>query len=172
MKDLFQRTKKICRDHDIKPARSRGQSFLIKEQVYNHIINAADITEKDRVLEVGPGLGFLTEKLAEKAGKVASVEVDETIYSLLQERLAKYPHLALIYKDILKVEPENIFFSKEQGAGLDYKIVANLPYNITSIFLRRFLAEVKRPTVMVLMLQKEVADRILRKSSAKSQSSR
>ncbi len=159
--DLLEQTKEYARLHNIKPLRSRGQSFLIKEGVYNDIISASELTSHDRILEVGPGPGFLTEKLVQQARQVSAVEVDKKLYSALKGRLSEQKNLSLINADILKITPEDIFREEKRILEFDYKIVANLPYNISSIFLRRFLSEVTPPFLMVLMLQKEVAERII-----------
>lgn len=156
--ELAEQTKKICQSYDIKPARTRGQNFLITETVYDEMVNSTELTEEDTVLEIGPGLGFLTERLAKKAGKVIAVELDDKLFMILGERLKKQGigNVEILNKDILKVRGEDL--GVKRGA---YKVVANLPYNITSIFLRRYLSdETIKPKTMVLMLQKEVAERI------------
>lgn len=158
---LLRVAKDICSRHNIKPARSRGQSFLVNSGVYKDIIAASEVSAWGRVLEVGPGLGFLTEELCEKAGEVAAVEVDKNIYFFLKERMSDCANLNLLHADILKKEPEELFNEDAGELNHNYKIVANLPYNITSIFLRRFLSEVVPPSSMVLMLQKEVAERLV-----------
>jgi len=156
--NLLQKTQKICQENKIEPARSKGQNFLVNEGVYDDIIQAADLRADDVVLEVGPGLGFLTRKLAEKVQKVIAVELDDVLAALLVKNLAKEG-----IKNV-EVRNENILDLNLQGEDFvasKYKIVANLPYNITSVFLRRFLETGNRPELMVLMLQKEVAERII-----------
>lgn len=155
--ELLNRTKKLCQENNIKPSKFRGQNFLINEDVYNQIIASADLDTNDIVLEVGPGLGFLTEKLAQKAKKVIAVEVDKKLANLLEKRLKKQGlnNIQIINEDIL-----NIPNTKYNTLNNKYKIVANLPYNITSIFLRKFLSAKNKPSLAVLMLQKEVAQRI------------
>ncbi|MFH1255248.1 MAG: 16S rRNA (adenine(1518)-N(6)/adenine(1519)-N(6))-dimethyltransferase RsmA [bacterium] len=158
--DLLNETKAICKLNNIKPSRSRGQNFLIEEDIYNQIIESADLREDDIVLEVGPGLGFLTAKLAVKAKKVIAVELDDKLVEVLKYRLEK--------QNIKNVEAinENILNFKSER---NFKIVANLPYNITSVFLRKFLSESEiKPKLMVLMLQKEVAERICAKAGQMS----
>jgi len=160
--NLFEQTKKICQLHNIRPSRTKGQNFLINEEVYNKIVEVADLKKDDIVLEVGPGLGFLTEKLAKKAKKVIAVELDDKLAELLEKTLAT--------KEIKNVEVVNgdILGIRNQELGIrssNYKVVANLPYNITSIFLRKFLSSDSKPESMTLMVQKEVAERIVAKSS-------
>lgn len=157
--DLLKQTLDLCKMYDIKPERSKGQNFLIEEDVYNKIVESAEINPDDIILEVGPGLGFLTFKLAKKAKKVLAVEVDEKIASFLQTLIIgnKVKNIKIFNKDILKAKGDN--FSKVDK----YKIVSNLPYNITSIFLRKFLSLSNKPEIIVLMLQKEVVERIMAK---------
>ena len=174
-------TQKICRESNIVPARSRGQNFLISQDIYDYMVESADLSSDDTVLEVGPGLGFLTQRLALKAKKVIAVELDDNLTGILRKRLDKQGirNVDIINKDILKFGIHDLERSTDvkgakspigdlapgdlipRDAEYDYKIVSNLPYNITSIFLRRFLSEVdKKPNIMVLMLQKEVAERV------------
>jgi len=160
---LLYQTQKLCQQYNIKPARSRGQNFLINEKVYNDIIDAADLKKNDVVLEVGPGLGFLTQRLALKVKKVIAVELDDKLAKILKSRLQKQNinNVEVINKNILDIPN-----TKYQTLEAKYKIIANLPYNITSIFLRKFLVGTEHcsvPTEMVLMLQKEVAERIIDK---------
>jgi len=156
MSDLLAKTKEICRIFDIRPAHSKGQNFLIDSQVYDDLIAAADLKITDTVLEVGPGLGFLTAKLAAQAKKVVAVELDDKLAAYLKTGLAaqKIDNTEVINADILKFNPDRF-------AGESYKIVANLPYNITSFFLRQFLGGAHQPATLILMLQKEVAERIV-----------
>ena len=154
--NLFEQTKELCRLYDIKPARSKGQNFLIEEEIYDKMVAAADLRLDDVVLEVGPGLGFLTAKLAKRVRQVIAVELDD--------KLAEILHTGLIAKGIKNVEVINediLKFSSLNYKLQNYKVVANLPYNITSIFLRKFLEMEIKPELMVLMLQKEVAERIV-----------
>lgn len=179
--DLLERTKELCKLYHIIPSRSRGQNFLIKEKIYDDIAAAAELMAGDAVLEVGPGLGFLTAKLAKMVRRVVAVELDDRLAEILRSGLvaSEVKNVEVVNDDILKIFKFQIpiskqisnpnFQTKNTESALrvmsyelrDYKIVANLPYNITSIFLRKFLSEVEiRPKLMVLMLQKEVAERI------------
>jgi len=155
---IYEKTIEICKENNIKPARSKGQNFLINEKVYDDIVEAADIKKDDVILEVGPGLGFLTEKLAKKAKKVIAVELDDRLAEVLKSKLND------LKIDNVEVLNQNVLDFRFSGDKVkDYKIVANLPYNITSVFLRRFLESDIKPKTMVLMLQKEVAERIVAK---------
>jgi 16S rRNA (adenine1518-N6/adenine1519-N6)-dimethyltransferase len=152
--NIQEQTLQICKANGIKPQRSKGQNFLIEEKFYDEVVQAAELTKLDKVLEVGPGLGFLTAKLAEKAGSVTAVELDNKLAELLKIRLKKekITNISVMNGNALDLQVD------KQGK---YKIVANLPYNITSAFLRKFLSQAKqKPELMVLLLQKEVAERI------------
>ncbi len=156
---IFQQTKDICRIYNIYPQKSKGQNFLINEEIYQTIIEFSKIDNKD-VLEVGPGLGFLTSQLAKVAKKVVAVEKDEKLFNYLQSAnlIKGFDNLEIINQDILQFNPSDYFKS-------NYHIVANLPYNISSIFLRTYLSHHFPPQSMFLMLQKEVAERIVAKES-------
>jgi 16S rRNA (adenine1518-N6/adenine1519-N6)-dimethyltransferase len=167
--DLLKRTKQLCHQYNIKPARTRGQNFLIREEVYDKIVKAANLKKSDIVLEVGPGLGFLTERIARRVKKVIAVELDDKLARALQARLEQQGirNAEVVNGDILKIfNFQFSIFKQIQNSKLEnqnYKIVANLPYNITSIFLRKILSAEFKPSLMVLMLQKEVAERIVAK---------
>ena len=158
MSELAARTHEICRMLEIKPARSKGQNFLINEKIYDDIIAAAELEEGDTVLEIGPGLGFLTTKLAKKVRRVIAVELDDKLAAYLQTGIdaAGLENVEIINQDILKFNLPACL-----APGEKYKVVANLPYNISSIFLRQFLGAPQPPEMTVLMLQKEVAERIV-----------
>lgn len=154
---LAQQMKELCRIYDLHPSRSKGQNFLVTESVYDDIVAAGELTKDDTVLEVGPGLGFLTARLAKAAGQVVTVELDDKLANFLQTALDSQAvtNVTLLNQDILRFDPSNL--------PAAYKIVANLPYNISSIFLRTFLEQKNAPERMVLLLQKEVAERLLAK---------
>lgn len=135
-----------------------GQHFLKSKSIVFDIIKAADLGENDIVLEVGPGKGVLTEALIEKAKKVIAVEKDEKLVEYLREKFIRRKNLEIIYDDILKIKNYKLGIK-----NYEYKIVANIPYYITSHFLRRFLESDFQPKMMVLMVQKEVAERIMGK---------
>ncbi len=163
--NLLQQTKQLCKLYNIKPARAKGQNFLIKEEIYDTIVEAADFKKDDVVLEVGPGLGFLTMELAKKVKKVVAVELDDKLAEVLRVRLDEHGigNVEVANEDILRFTISDFRFKISE-----YKIVANLPYNITSIFLRKFLSVEIKPKLMILMLQKEVAERIVAKSGKMS----
>lgn len=154
--NTLQKTQEICRSYGITPTKSKGQNFLIEDDIYYRIIELANLEKTDEILEVGPGLGFLTEKLSKEIKRLVAVELDDTLYDLVSARLVleNYKNVEVVHQDILDFKPEDHF----KGP---YKIVANLPYQISSVFLRKFLSEIKhRPQEMLLLLQKEVVERI------------
>ena len=138
---------------DLWAKKSLGQNFLIDDEALAVIVDAADLYEGDHVIEVGPGTGFLTERLIQKAGKVTSVELDADMVEILKEQFKLTPNLEVIHSDILKTDIGKL-------AGDRYKVVANIPYYITSPVIRHFLQAVHRPKLMVLLVQKEVAEKM------------
>jgi len=158
MSDLLPQIREICRIFEIKPSRSKGQNFLVNERIYDDIVAAADLEPEETVLEIGPGLGFLTLKLAKKVKKVIAVELDDQLANYLQIGIDAQglENVKIVNEDILRFNLDAHINPKGK-----YKIVANLPYNITSIFLRLFLSSKHKPESLVLMLQKEVAERIV-----------
>ncbi|MFP4514411.1 MAG: 16S rRNA (adenine(1518)-N(6)/adenine(1519)-N(6))-dimethyltransferase RsmA [Parcubacteria group bacterium] len=162
MNDLLKKTQEICRIYDIKPQSSMGQNFLVSLEVYKKIVASADIKKDDLVLEVGPGLGFLSAELLKSAKKVIAVELDDKIAEVLELALSAHSvdNLEIISENILDFNPNNL--------KKDYKIVANLPYNISSVFLRKFLTTTNKPKFLTLMLQKEVVERVVAKPGSHS----
>ena len=147
--------------YNIKANKSLGQNFLISQEVVNNIIKASEISEKDLVIEIGPGLGTLTKRLLEQAGKVICVELDTKMINILEERFFLYKNLEIINQDILKVDLKNKIKQEKEKNGFEkVKIVANLPYYITTpIIMGLFESHVPLESVTV-MVQKEVADRM------------
>ncbi|OGY43992.1 MAG: ribosomal RNA small subunit methyltransferase A [Candidatus Buchananbacteria bacterium RIFCSPHIGHO2_02_FULL_38_8] len=152
---MIQKIKQICQAYGIRPQRSKGQNFLVSQEVLDQIIQVADLKSDDVILEVGPGFGILTEALIEKVKKVISVELDKKLFSFLQAKFSEVKNLELVNEDILKLQPTSYNLQ-----ATTYKIVANIPYNITSKFLRKFLSQDHKPFEMVLLVQKEVANRV------------
>lgn len=151
---------------EIIPKKSLGQNFLVNEGVLNKIIIAAEIKKDDIILEVGPGTGNLTEKLALKAKEIIAVEKDRRLIEQLQKRFTRPPLVRLTRGGLVKiVEGDILEFNPETYALKNggYKIVANIPYYITSHFLRIVFEQWPRPELIVLMIQKEVAQRIMAK---------
>lgn len=147
--------KNILSKYDTKPSKGLGQNFLIDKNVLRKIIEASDIKSSDTILEVGPGIGTLTQELAEKAERIIAVEKSKTMIEILKETVKDYKNIEVIDEDILKFESEIT----------NYKLIANIPYYLTSPLIRKFLETNNPPEFMVLMLQKEVAQRICAKPS-------
>ena len=147
--------KKLLQHAGLKATKSLGQHFLADEKYLTATVSAAEISPQDIVIEIGPGLGVLTEELVKKAEKVIAVEVDGRLVSFLKKRFVSYRNFDLVHADILKTD-----LSRLLGGQYSYKVVANLPYYITSPVLHYFVGAVPRPSLMVVMVQKEVAEAI------------
>ena len=149
----------LLRRFAIQPKKSLGQNFLVDEAALARITDAADLGPNDTVLEIGPGLGTLTRRLAETAGRVIAVELDERLIPVLRFVLAPYRNVEIVHGDILDLNIAGLI-APEGQPPLSYKVVANLPYYITSAVLRHLLEAPLRPTLMVLTVQLEVAQRL------------
>ena len=135
-----------------------GQNFLIDSHILEKIVESAEITKEDCVLEIGPGIGTMTQYLAESAGQVIAVEIDESLIPILEDTLSPYDNVSVINEDILKVDIQKLV--EEQNAGKPIKVVANLPYYITTpIIMGLFESHVPLDSITI-MVQKEVADRM------------
>lgn len=158
---LLECTRRLMRLYGIRARKGLGQNFLINEEVLNSILDAAGLSEDDTVVEVGPGLGVMTERLARRAGRIIAVELDDRLAALLQKNLSSCGNVTIVHNDILQVEPRALLEMPGKKPLLkDYKVVANLPYYITSPVLRHFLEATEKPSQMVVMVQKEVAAEI------------
>lgn len=146
--------KHLLQEYGLEPKKSLGQNFLYDDNILGRIVEAAAIGPEDAVLEIGPGVGTLTAHLAEAARRVVAVELDDRLLPLLQRELAKYDNVTLVHGDILEQDPATWFGNRP------YKVVANVPYYITGAILRHLLSGKGKPEVMVLTVQKEVAERI------------
>lgn len=142
-----------------RPKKQLGQNFLINPEVVNIILEAGELTDKDTVIEIGAGLGHLTEALAERAKQVIAVEVDQLLYKALAAQFSIDARVHLLNADILKLELNSLFES--DNTPHLYKVMANLPYNITTPILWKLLAHREQIGSCVLMMQKEVAERIV-----------
>jgi 16S rRNA (adenine1518-N6/adenine1519-N6)-dimethyltransferase len=160
---LLTQTKRLLRHFDLKVKKRLGQHFLIDGEVLRLIISAAELTPEDIVLEIGPGLGILTKELAKKAGWVIAVELDSKLASVLKQTLASFPNVTIINEDILHLDPPTLLAKAKVKSPppITYKVVANLPYYITSPVLRHFLEASPKPKTMIVMVQKEVAQAIV-----------
>lgn len=155
-----QRVRAALHSLGLRPTRGMGQNFLIDQHVLQTIVASAELTAADRVIEVGPGLGVLTWELLQQAGQVLAVELDKRLAARLREEFADAQQLQVIQADILKLPPADIFEQAGLSAESPYKVVANLPYAITSPVLRHFLEAAHKPGLLVILIQWEVARRI------------
>jgi 16S rRNA (adenine1518-N6/adenine1519-N6)-dimethyltransferase len=145
---------KLLKQFDIRPRKGLGQNFLISDGLLQRIVDAADLDRRDVVLEVGAGLGTLTRHLCQRAGRVIAVELDERLLPLLHQTLGPYGNIDVLHGDILAFNPGDL-------VSPPYKVVGNLPYYITSAVLRHFLEARAKPSLLVVTVQREVADRIV-----------
>ncbi len=153
----------ILKKLELRPARSLGQNFLTDEGILRRIGRAADIDSNDVILEIGPGLGSLTAVLAESAGCVVAVEIDKRLIPVLHSNLIGYRNVNIINDDILKIDVHKELMphmKNEDGSERRLKIVANLPYYITTPVIMKLLESGVKAECMVFMVQKEVADRM------------
>ena len=157
--NLYEETKFLMKKYQISANKNLGQNFLIDENVIQNIIDSAQISENDFVIEIGPGLGTLTSQLVEKAGKVIAIELDKKMVKILQERFSLYHNFQLLNEDVLKVDLRKLI-EKENTEKYSIKIVANLPYYITTPIIMRLLEEKLPIQNITVMVQKEVADRL------------
>ena len=161
------RTKAMLAKHDFSFKKSLGQNFLIDENILNKIVKTAHVTKDTGVIEIGPGFGALTERLAQQAQKVVAYEIDERLLPILDETLAQYDNVTVIHQDVLKANLHDMIeteFSDDQ----DVIVVANLPYYVTTPILMKLLEEHLPIRSIVCMIQKEVAERMTAKPNSKA----
>ncbi len=154
----------LLRQYDIRPSKGLGQNFLVDRRALERIVEASDLSPEDIVLEVGPGLGVLTRELAERTRAVVAVELDRKMLAVLHDLLAGYENVHLIQGDILELDPVAELvqvLGLDSAAALRYKVVANLPYYITSAALRHLLTASVPPEQLTVLVQKEVAQRLV-----------
>lgn len=159
--NLYQETKFLMEKYHLQASKRLGQNFLIDETVLQDIIEAAQVNQDDIIIEIGPGLGTLTAALLEKAKKVISIELDDRMLTILQERFRLYSNFELVHADVLKLNlQEMIEKAKQENKTKTVKIVANLPYYITTPIIMKLLEERLAIESITVMVQKEVADRL------------
>ena len=162
MENILEETRFIMKKYNIKANKNLGQNFLINEEVVTNIVDCSNIDKQDLVIEIGPGLGTLTKYLLEKAGKVICIELDTKMLQILEDRFSLYDNFELINNDVLKVDLKNIIEKeKAEGKIKNVKIVANLPYYITTPIIMKLLEEELELESITVMIQKEVADRLI-----------
>ncbi len=146
--------KTILEEHSLVPRKSLGQNFLIDKNVLQKIIQTSELSEKDTVVEIGPGVGTLTKEIARNVKKVIAIEKDIKLIPILKDVLQKEKNITIINEDILKYQCQE----------KKYKVIANIPYYITSPIIRKFLEAENKPSLIILMIQNEVARRIVARS--------
>lgn len=166
MRNSLEDTKFILKKYHIQANKKLGQNFLINDEVINGIVEASNIQKEDLVIEIGPGLGTLTSELLENAGKVIAIELDENMLPILNDRFKLYDNFKLLNEDVLKVDL-NKLISENMGGLSKAKVVANLPYYITTPIIMKLLEDKLNIESITVMVQKEVADRITAKPGDK-----
>lgn len=151
-----QAIKEIMAQYHLRPLKGLRQNFLIDQNVIEDLIEISNVKKDDKILEIGAGLGFITERLSREVKRVIAVEKDKNLYWLLKEKLNKYKNIELIQGDVLTM---NINKMK------NYKVVANLPFNITFEVIKKFLTLTNYPKILTLIVQREVGERICPKSN-------
>jgi 16S rRNA (adenine1518-N6/adenine1519-N6)-dimethyltransferase len=167
---LLSQTKALLRRYDIRAKKGLGQNFLVNGAVLEDIVNAAELAPGDTVIEVGPGLGILTAELAKRVGWVIAIELDNKLAYILQKTIP-YDNVVILNEDVLGTNPANLLQGQAPHFPAElrtYKVVANLPYYITSPVLRHFLEASIKPEKMVIMVQKEVAETICAEAGKRS----
>lgn len=157
--NLIEETRFLMKKYNISANKNYGQNFLIDENIVNSIIDCAEISKDDFVIEIGPGLGTLTSKLLEKSGKVTCIELDKKMLDILNDRFKLYDNFELINEDVLKVDLKKIIDNNLEKFK-NAKVVANLPYYITTPIIMKLLENKLNLTSITVMVQKEVAERL------------
>ena len=162
MSNILEDTQFIMKKYKIRANKALGQNFLINQQVVDAIVESSQITKQDLVIEIGPGLGTLTKELLEKAGKVICIELDKKMIKILTDRFSLYKNFELIHGDVLKIKLNKIIKEEKEKNGFQSaKIVANLPYYITTPIIMKLLEDRLDLESITVMIQKEVADRLI-----------
>ncbi|NLJ98523.1 MAG: 16S rRNA (adenine(1518)-N(6)/adenine(1519)-N(6))-dimethyltransferase RsmA [Tissierellia bacterium] len=151
--------KEILNRHGFRFSKSLGQNFLTDGNIVRNICQAGEVTKEDCILEIGPGLGTLTEELALNAKKVVAVELDESLLPVLEETLKRYNNIEVVHGDILKVDVNRLIDEKLGGGPI--KVIANLPYYVTTPIIAKLIEEDLNIETITVMVQKEVAERIV-----------
>ena len=155
----FKNTQEIIKKHNFSIQKKYGQNFLIDEHVLNKIIAAAELTEDDYVIEIGPGIGTMTERMAPECRHVTAIEIDKELIPILSETLSGFDNVDIINEDVLKVDLNKLI--AERNDNKPVKVVANLPYYITTPIIMSLLENNIPIDTITVMVQKEVADRMM-----------
>lgn len=151
-------TAEVIKKYDFSFQKRYGQNFLIDEHVLDKIIDAAQITDEDGVIEIGPGIGTMTQRLCERAKKVVAIEIDKELIPILKDTLSSYDNVRVIHGDVMKTDLESLVAN--DFAGMKVKVVANLPYYITTPIVMSLLEQHVKVASITIMVQKEVAMRM------------
>lgn len=167
MENLYNKTKFMLNKYKLSANKNLGQNFLINDEVVEKIVGSAEVNEEDLVIEIGPGLGNLTEYLLDRAGKVIAIELDNRMIEILHDRFSLYSNFELLNQDVLKVDLDELIKKNKNEKIKKAKIVANLPYYITTPIIMKLLEEKLDIESITVMIQKEVADRLIAKPGSK-----
>lgn len=160
------RTKELMQKYGFTLKKSLGQNFLIDQNILTKIVSAAELDSGKGALEIGPGIGALTQQLAKTAGRVVAVEIDQRLLPMLKETLEPYPHVSVVHGDVLKTDLRELFEAHFRDVS-KVSVVANLPYYVTTPIVMKLLEEKLPLEHIVVMIQKEVADRMAAKPGGK-----
>ena len=152
MNNIYEETKFLMKKYNLTANKKLGQNFLIDDEAINKIVDSANLTKEDLVMEIGPGLGTLTSMLLEKAGKVIAIELDDRMVKILQDRFLVYNNFELINEDVLKVNLPELIEANNQFKSV--KVVANLPYYITTPIIMKLLENRLNIESITIMIQK------------------
>ncbi|WP_427337730.1 16S rRNA (adenine(1518)-N(6)/adenine(1519)-N(6))-dimethyltransferase RsmA [Caloranaerobacter sp. DY30410] len=158
--------KEIINEYGFAFSKSLGQNFLIDKNIIDKICDGAEIKESDQIIEIGPGIGTLTQELCKRARKVVAIEIDKNLYPILKDNLSSYDNFYLVEGDVLKIDLNALISNYFDNDG-EIKVVANLPYYITTPIIMKLLEEKIRVNKIVVMVQKEVALRMKAKPGSK-----
>lgn len=159
--NILEETKLIMKKHGIIANKRLGQNFLVNDEAVNQIVSASNISKEDLIIEIGPGLGTLTKELLENAGKVICIELDKRMVEIISDRFKLYENLEIINNDVLKVDLKDIILNNKKNGIKNAKVVANLPYYITTPIIMKLLEDRLDIETITVMIQKEVADRLV-----------
>ena len=166
--NLLQETKMIMNKYNVTANKSYGQNFLIDENIVSSIVEKADVNKEDLIIEIGPGLGTLTAELLQKAGKVICIELDPKMINVLESRFSLYSNFDLIHNDVLQENLHSLISKNLEDKSLNkVKVVANLPYYITTPIIMKLLEDKLPLNSITVMVQKEVAERLTEEPGGK-----
>ena len=157
-------TMSIIKENEFRLKKKFGQNFLIDSNILDKIVDASNVCEKDLVIEIGPGIGALSERLVKRCDHLILIEIDDTLIPILEENFSEFDNVTIIHKDVLKVDIDKLISNYEYDK---VRVVANLPYYITTPIVMKLLEECKKIDSITIMVQKEVAQRFIAKAGSK-----